>query len=251
LSANGRESAAQLRVEQLTAGYGSGPVIRDVSLTVGRGEIVAVIGPNGSGKSTLLKAITGAIHVSSGKVSVDGRDITHLRTDVIARSGVGYVAQMRHVFPRLTVRENLEMGGYTLRRDEVGARIAEILEIFPALSKLGGRRAGNLSGGEAKMLAIGRVLMTRPGVVILDEPTADLAPIVARHVLQEHVTRLADHGAAVLLVEQRAKEALAIAHWACVMQSGTVQVSQAAADMRERDDIGQLFLGSPQPRAAR
>lgn len=235
--------AGHLRIEGLTAGYGAGPIVNDVGMAVPRGKIVTVIGPNGSGKSTLLKAVVGVLQPSSGKVVVDGTDLANRRADAIARAGVGYVPQVRPVFPRLTVRENLEIGGYTLPQRQVGTRIEAVFEVFPALAGIADRRAGNLSGGEGKMLGIGRVLMTEPSVVILDEPTADLAPRMAQQVLREYVTRLAALGAAVLMVEQRAAEALAIADWAYVMRAGSVAVSQAAAEMRERDDIGQMLLG--------
>jgi ABC-type branched-subunit amino acid transport system ATPase component len=243
LQADVRDDNPHLRVEGITAGYGAGPIINDVSLAVHRGKIVTVIGPNGSGKSTMLKAILGIVNCSAGRVLIDDRDITNIRTDVIARSGIGYVPQVRPIFSRLTVRENLEIGGYTLPRDEVEERIGEVLEVFPALSKIMRRRAGNLSGGEGKMLGIGRVLMVRPSLVVLDEPTADLAPRLAKELLQDHVSRLASLGAAVLMVEQRAADALAIASWAYVMRAGSVAVSQAAPELRERDDIGQMLLG--------
>jgi branched-chain amino acid transport system ATP-binding protein len=232
-----------LRIEGLTAGYGAGPIVRDVSMEVAKGTLATVIGPNGSGKSTLLKAVVGVLRPESGQVLVAGKDLANRRADAVAREGVGYVPQVRPIFPRLTVRENLEIGGYTLVRSEVEPRIEAVLEVFPALAGIVGRRAGNLSGGEAKMLGIGRVLMTEPSVVILDEPTADLAPRMAQQVLQEYVTRLVGLGTAVLMVEQRAADALAIADWAYVMRGGEVAVSQQAAELRERADIGQMLLG--------
>lgn len=234
---------AHLRIEGLTAGYGSGPIVRDIAIEVEKGSIVTVIGPNGCGKSTMLKAAVGVLQPESGKVIVAGKDLANRSTHAIARDGVGYVPQVRPIFPRLTVRENLEIGGYTLPRRAVGTRIEAVFEVFPALAPIAGRRAGNLSGGEAKMLGIGRVLMTEPSVVILDEPTADLAPRLATQVLSEYVTRLAELGAAVLMVEQRAADALAIADWAYVMRGGEVAISQSAAEMRERADIGQMLLG--------
>ena len=238
-----RGAQAELRIEGLTAGYGAGPIVRDVAIAVERGTIVTIIGPNGSGKSTLLKAVVGVLRPSSGKVIVAGEDLAGRRSDAIARHGIGYVPQVRPIFPRLTVRENLEIGGYTLPRRLVQQRIAAVLDVFPPLASILGRRAGNLSGGEGKMLGIGRVLMTEPSVVILDEPTADLAPRMAQQVLQDYVTRLAQLGAAVLMVEQRASDALAIADWAYVMRGGEVAISESAAAMREREDIGHLLLG--------
>lgn len=238
-----RDVAAYLRIEALTAGYGGGTVIKDVSLSVPRGEVVAIIGPNGAGKSTVLKAIMGSLNVSAGTVTAEDVDITCLRAHEITRAGIGYVPQTNHIFPRLSVRENLEIGGYTLRRREVGARVDEVLEGFPALKALRNRRAGNLSGGEGKMLAIARALVTRPSVLLLDEPTADLAPRIASRFLEEQVAELASRGTAVLVVEQRAREILAVASWAYLMRAGQVDLSEPAERMRARDDITQIFLG--------
>jgi branched-chain amino acid transport system ATP-binding protein len=238
-----RDQAAVVRSEGLRAGYGQTPIIHDVDFTVAPGVIVAVIGPNGAGKSTLLKAITGLITNMAGRVTLNGEDITHTRPDLIARKGIGYVPQVRDVFVPLTVKENLEIGAYATNRREINARLQEVLELFPALAPMQSRRAGNLSGGERKMLAIGRVMMTRPRVLILDEPTANLSPQLAHQVLTEQVPPLAQAGTAVLLVEQRAVDALAVATWGYVMTAGTVTVSQAAPELRTRSDIGAMFLG--------
>ncbi|BEP14018.1 ABC transporter ATP-binding protein [Acidothermaceae bacterium B102] len=237
------DEAGYLRIEGLTAGYGATTILRNVSISVSKGEIVAVIGPNGAGKSTLLKAITGALTVTGGTVTAGDRNITAMKTHEIARAGVGYVPQTRHIFPRLSVRENLEMGGYSLPKKEVGPRVDEVLEGFPGIAALQSRSAGNLSGGEAKMLAIARVLMTRPSVLLLDEPTADLAPRIAGRFLEEQVAGLASQGVAALVVEQRAREILGVASWAYLMRAGQVDLSQAAGEMRARDDIAQIFLG--------
>jgi branched-chain amino acid transport system ATP-binding protein len=242
--ADDRGTDAHLRVSGVSAGYGPVAVIHDVTLTVARGEIVTVIGPNGAGKSTLLKAIIGALPLLEGSIALGDERIDGLRTDKIARRGVGYVPQVRDVFEPLTVRENLEMGGYVLPRHEVAARIEEVLTVFPALAPMRDRQAGTLSGGERKMLAASRVLMTRPTLLVLDEPTAGLAPQLAQAMLREHVTRLASTGAAVLLVEQRAREALAISDWAYLMTSGAVLMSERAATLAAREDVGEIFLGS-------
>ena len=245
--ADQRASTDHLILEGVSAGYGGLPVIRDVYLSVGRGVVVGIIGPNGAGKSTLLKAITGVIPTLAGRVTVGEHEITNLRTDVIARSGVGYVPQVRHVFPRLTVRENLEMGGYTLARTEIDGRIEEVLDVFPALRDITARLAANLSGGESRMLGMGRILMTRPSVVLLDEPTASLSPRLASQLLREQVVRLAERGVAVLVVEQRAVEVLSVSDWAYLMRAGEVLLSEPAKQMRERKDIGRLFLGRSSP----
>ncbi len=185
-----------LRAEAVTAGYGGDPVIRDISVGVDPGEVISLVGPNGSGKSTLLKGLVGVVRVSSGTVSVGGRQITNLPPEEVARAGVGYVPQVDDIFAPLTVKENLEMGGYLLRRGQLAPRIERVLAIFPALSGMLGRSAGKLSGGERKMLAMGRVLMLDPGVFLLDEPTANLAPMIAGSLLEEHVRGLAHRGAA-------------------------------------------------------
>jgi ABC-type branched-subunit amino acid transport system ATPase component len=232
-----------LEVNDLIAGYGAAPIVHGVDVSVGPGEIATIVGPNGAGKSTLLKAITGQCEILGGSVVLDGGDVTGLRGDRLARRGIGYVPQVKDVFGALTVLENLEMGGYLLARREVGARVEEVLEIFPALAAMRTRTASKLSGGERKMLAIGRVLMLRPRVIMLDEPTANLAPALARAVLEDQVRALASAGSAVLLVEQRASEALSVGDWGYLMVAGKLSVAGAAAELLARDDIGQLFLG--------
>jgi ABC-type branched-subunit amino acid transport system ATPase component len=241
--ADPRAADAHLRVEGLTAGYGALPIIRDVGVCVRRAEVVTIIGPNGAGKSTLLKAITGALQPTAGVVTLAGKRLDKCRADEIARSGVGYVPQVRDVFDSLTVKENLEMGGYHLPRREVATRIGEVGSAFPQLAEMMGRSAGNLSGGERKMVAIGRVLMTAPSLVILDEPTAGLSPQLADRMLHDYVGRLARQDVAVLLVEQRAREALAISDYAYVMASGIVEIAASAAEILARPDLGDLFLG--------
>jgi ABC-type branched-subunit amino acid transport system ATPase component len=232
-----------LAIEELSSGYARVPVIRDLNLTVAREEVVTVIGPNGAGKSTLLKTVLGVLTPISGTIALDGQQVGGLRTDQIARRGVGYVPQVKDVFEPLTVRENLEMGGYVLPRRQIEARLREVMELYPALAGMVNRYAGNLSGGERKMLAMGRVLMTRPTLLVLDEPTAGLSPQLAHELLHEHVARLAGTGVAILLVEQHARDALAISDWAYVLASGQVALQDRAATLLERPDIHEIFLG--------
>jgi branched-chain amino acid transport system ATP-binding protein len=232
-----------LEVVDLVAGYGDAPIVHGVDVSVGAGEVATIIGPNGAGKSTLLKAITGQVNVMSGSIRLNGQEVTGQRGDRLARRGIGFVPQVNDVFPTLTVLENLEMGGYLLPRKDLPARVEEVLKTFPPLEEMRTRRAGKLSGGERKMLAIARVLMSRPSVVILDEPTSNLAPILARSVLEEQVRNLAETGSAVVLVEQRAGEALAVGDWAYLLVAGRVSMSGQAREMLERRDIGELFLG--------
>jgi len=201
------------------------------------------VGPNGAGKSTMLKAVLGIVKLTEGSICLAGERIDGLRTDQIARRGVGYVPQVKDVFEPLTVKENLEMGGYTLARSEVAGRVEEVMGIYPALAGMRARPAGFLSGGERKLLAVGRVLMRRPSLLVLDEPTAGLAPQLAHELLFEHVTRLAGTGIAILLVEQHTHDALAVSQWAYVMASGQVQLAGPAPALRQRPDLGSIFLG--------
>lgn len=232
-----------LVVEGLIAGYAGAPIVHGVDVSVGSGEVATIVGPNGAGKSTLLKAITGQVEVFDGSVFLAGSPVTGLPGEKLARRGIGFVPQAKDVFATLTVVENLEMGGYLLPKSRVAARINEVLDIFPALAEMRTRTASKLSGGERKMLAIARVLMLQPSVVILDEPTSNLSPALARDVLEGQVKALASSGSAVLLVEQKAKEALEIADWAYVLVAGLVHLSEPAADLLAREDIGELFLG--------
>lgn len=230
-------------IEGVTAGYGGAPTIQDVSARVGSGEVVSILGPNGAGKSTLLKALVGILRASSGTVSLGGEDITNLSTDTLARKGLGYVPQVKDVFDTLTVQENLEMGGYLLTSAEIAGRLEKLLDLFPQLKPMLKRTAGKLSGGERKQLAICRVLMLEPRVLILDEPTASLSPGLATVLLRDHVRNLADTGTAVLLVEQKASAALEISNWSYVMVSGRTQLSGSAQELLARPDFGEVFLG--------
>jgi len=241
--ANGRP-APVLRAEQVTSGYGGVPVVRDVSIGVGPGEVVAIIGPNGAGKSTLLKTMVGILRASSGRVFVRSDDVTNHPPEDLARRGVGYVPQVNDIFEPLTVHENLEMGGYLLAASRIRERINEVTRIFPALAPMLKRRADKLSGGERKMLAIARVLMLDPAVLILDEPTANLSPKLADSLLRDHIRRLANLDKAVLLVEQRARAALDVATWTVVLVSGSTRLEGRPGELLGRQDFEELFLGA-------
>jgi len=232
-----------LKVSGMDVGYGGVPVIHNVSLELTRGTIGCVVGPNGAGKSTLLMGITGDAIRSAGRVELGGVDITSCAPDELARRGLGWVPQLKDAFSALTVRENLEMGGYSIKKRAVAARVDEVVEFFPVLERLLGRMAGQLSGGERKILALGRALMARPSVLLLDEPTASLSPEMAHIVLGEYVRRLSDDGATVLMVEQRAIEALNVADWGYVMSGGRMRVSAPAQEILKRDDVAAIFLG--------
>lgn len=232
-----------LTVDKLTAGYGGPPVIRDICVHVSAGQIAVVAGPNGAGKSTLVKSIVGHLRCTSGTVQLGDVDISSHSPERIARSGVGYVPQHQDVFDTMTVMENLELGGYLLPRREVSQRIDEVLTIFPKLTAMRHRAVGRVSGGERKMVAVGRVLMLRPSVLILDEPTAGLSVSLTKELFETHVARLAGTGTGILLIEQKAAEALRVAHWGYILVSGEVLVSQQAGDILARPDLGELFLG--------
>ncbi len=232
-----------LQVAGVAAGYGTVPIISDVSLEVRRGEIVTVVGPNGAGKSTLLKAIVGSLRLSAGEVRMGSERIDHLATQQRARIGMGYVPQSDDVFTPLSVRENLLLGGYLASRNVLQDRVAQVYRLFPALAEMEGRTAGKLSGGERKMLALGRAMMSEPTVLILDEPTANLSPELADRVLEDHVSGLAKRDVAILLVEQRARRAMAISDRTYVLVAGNVQLVGSPGELLERPDFGELMLG--------
>jgi ABC-type branched-subunit amino acid transport system ATPase component len=218
-------------------------VIRGISVGVEPGEVISLVGPNGSGKSTLLKSLVGVIRISAGTVTIGDRTITNLPPEEVARAGVGYVPQVDDVFAPLSVKENLEMGGYLLKRALLAPRIERVLTVFPRLSGMLGRSAGKLSGGERKMLAMGRVLMLDPGVFLLDEPTANLAPAIAASLLEEHVRGLAASGASVLIVEQRARAVLAISARTYVLGGGEVRMEGTPAELSASPEFVESFLG--------
>ena len=243
MSAEGTARGMPLRATGVTAGYGGDPVIRDITVLAAPGEVVSLVGANGSGKSTFLKSLVGVVRVTAGTVVIGETDVTRKAPEEVARAGVGYVPQVDDVFAPLTVRENLEMGGYLLPSGQVKARIDEVTSVFPRLGDMLSRSAGKLSGGERKMLAMGRVLMLQPAVFLLDEPTANLAPAIARTLLEEHVRRLAASGATVLVVEQRARAVLAISDRAYVLAGGEVRMEGTPAELAASPAFVESFLG--------
>jgi len=243
LSAERNSRGMPLRATGVTAGYGGDPVIRNVTVRADPGEVVSLVGANGSGKSTFLKSLVGVVRVSAGTVVIGETDMTRKPPEEVARAGVGYVPQIDDVFGPLTVRENLEMGGYLLPARDVKARIDEVTTVFPRLAAMLTRPAGKLSGGERKMLAMGRVLMLQPAVFLLDEPTANLAPAIARTLLEEHVSALAASGAAVLVVEQRARAVLAISDRTYVLAGGEVRMEGTPAELAASPAFVESFLG--------
>jgi neutral amino acid transport system ATP-binding protein len=235
-----RDSA--LVATDVTSGYGEVQILRGVSIQVHAGEIVSIIGPNGAGKSTLLKAIFGLLPVRRGHVFLDGEEVTGLAPEQMVRKGVGYVPQTSNVFPSLTVRENLEMGGFT-RENGAEDRIARVLDLFPILAPRLKERAGRLSGGQRQTLAIARALMLDPTVLLLDEPSASLSPQMVEVVFQK-IVEINAHGTAVVLVEQNARQALSISHRGYVMAAGENRFEGAAPTLLESDEVRRLYLGA-------
>ena len=234
---------AILTVDRLTAGYGEAMILHDVALRVQPNRIVAIIGPNGSGKSTLMKVLAGDLKPREGSVCFRGKDVTATRQDRLAALGIAYLRQEREVYASLSVQENLQAGGFLLRKRDVAAAMERVYNRFPFLAERRGIPAGRLSGGERKMLALGRLLMTSPTLVLLDEPSAGLAPAVSAKLLQEQMPALIREGASVILVEQRAKQALRCADWAYMLAGGRVMTAGPARQLLESDNLVATLLG--------
>ncbi|MGH2851545.1 MAG: ABC transporter ATP-binding protein [Solirubrobacteraceae bacterium] len=232
-----------LVTESLASGYGAGLIVRGVDIQAGPGEIVTVIGPNGSGKSTLLKTIAGLVAAAEGRILHCGADVSRRPAEHRARDGIAYVPQEREVFASLTVRENLVMGGYHLSRKELRSALERVYSLYDVLGPLEKAYAGRLSGGERKMLAMARVMMASPSVVLLDEPTSNLAPIPSARLLEIDVPALAKTGVTVILVEQRAVQAIASSNWVYVLVAGQLEAQGTPEQIGDRRDIGRMFLG--------
>jgi branched-chain amino acid transport system ATP-binding protein len=236
------EAPSLLQVEGLTAGFGNTPVLFEVGMVVRPGELVALIGANGAGKSSLLGALTGLVQVSGGTVRFDGRTVTAWRPEAIVGIGLAHVPQGRRLFGTMTVERNLRLGAYRRRDGKVQDDIRKVLEYFPALSDKLQREAGTLSGGEQQMVAIGRGLMARPKLLMIDEPSLGLAPKVVDRVM-EVVKSINQDGTAVLLVEQDVVLALEIADRGYVLENGHMVMEGAAAKLREDPAIRKAYLG--------
>ena len=230
-----------LRAEGVTAGYGGPPIVEDVSIAVPAGKITAIVGPNGAGKSTLLKALCGVLKMSRGDVYVRGSKTTNMLPEKLVRRGLSYVPQVSNIFPDLTVRENLEMGGY-LRRHGLNGRIDELCELFPDLSRALRRRAGLLSGGQRSMLAMARGLMLEPAVLLLDEPSAGLSPLL-QGTVWEQIEKVAATGVGICVVEQNTRRTLRHAHWGYVLVLGRNRLDGPARQLLEDDNVVQLYVG--------
>ncbi len=218
-------------------------MVQGVDIGLARGEIVAVVGPNGSGKSTVLKAIMGLASLFEGRVVLEGRDVTHANPEDKARLGLGYVPQVENTFPDLTVLENLEMGAYSVASSEARQEdLARMFDLFPLLSVRKKQLASTLSGGERQMLAIARALMARPRVLLLDEPTAALAPKMVGELFRR-IQAIRDSGVPILLVEQHAKGALQLADRGVVLVAGQKAMEGRGADILANEDLKRVFLG--------
>jgi len=233
-----------LRLEGITAGYGAGAVLRDVSLAVKEGEFVAVVGPNGAGKTTLFKCISGIVAPAAGRITFEGRDITALPPDRRPHLGIAHVPEGRQVFPGLTVMENLEMGAYTKAGRARWARNLErIFTWFPVLAERRGQAAGTLSGGEQQMLAIARGVASEPRLLMLDEPSMGLSPAIADDIFERLIDIHRTAGIALLLVEQRVAEALTFAKRGCVLEGGRIVLEGGRDELMKSDRIARAYLG--------
>jgi branched-chain amino acid transport system ATP-binding protein len=231
-----------LRLEEVDAFYGRIQALRGISLSVRGGEIVTLIGANGAGKTTTLKTISGLVKARNGRVFFDGEETTKVDAHKLVTRGIGHAPEGRRIFSRLTVQENLQMGGYTRSRAEITQDTARVYELFPRLAERRGQRGGSLSGGEQQMLAIGRALMCRPKLMLLDEPSLGLSPILVQQIFSiiQEINRL---GVTILLVEQNALQALKVAHRGYVLQTGTIILADSAENLGANEQVRQAYLG--------
>jgi len=233
-----------LEVSGLEVRYGSVTAVKGISLEVAEGEVVAIIGPNGAGKTSTLRAITGLVPTAGGRVVFRGTDVSRWKAHRIVTLGLGHAPEGRRLFPQMTVMENLRMGAYRRRGPaEIGRKLAQVEELFPRLAERRAQLAGTLSGGEQQMLAIGRALMAEPRLLVLDEPSFGLAPMIVREIgrIVRSINR--ERGVSVLLVEQNARMALGIAGRAYVMETGRVALSGPSATLAESPHVKAAYLG--------
>ena len=227
---------------QMTAGYGDGPdIISSCSISANRGEIVAILGPNGAGKSTAMKAMLGLLNLKSGNVTLDGEDISKISPQDRVKQGISFVPQTRNVFAELTVRENLEIGGF-LREEGLDKMIENIYNLFPILSEKKSQIVGQLSGGQRQQVALGRALMSEPSVLMLDEPTAGVSPIVMDE-LFEHIIKVKKTNVAIIMVEQNAKQALSISDRGYVLVTGQNKFEGSGEELLNDPEVRRSFLG--------
>jgi len=230
-----------LKTEEITAGYTEIDILHDVGIRVKSGEIVSIIGPNGAGKSTLLKTIFGILKPRKGNVTLKGENITGLKPDKIVRKGISYVPQVENVFPSMTIQENLEMGAF-IRDDDYSQRLDEVYNLFTVLRERKKQKVGHLSGGQRQMVAMGRALMLDPQVLLLDEPSAGLAPILVSDIF-EKIIEINATGVAIIIVEQNAREALKMAQYGYVLAMGRNVLDDKGEALLSNEEVGRLYLG--------
>lgn len=235
---------ALLRLDNVSAHYGAIEALQGISLEVAEGEIVTLIGSNGAGKSTTLKTISGIVKASSGKIEFAGELIEKVEPHIIVRKGIGHVPEGRRIFPRMTVLENLEMGAYIFNdRSSFKKNLERVMEFFPRIKERLNQKGGTLSGGEQQMLAIGRALMMQPKILLLDEPSMGLAPLLVEQIF-EIIKELNKQGTTILLVEQNANQALQIAHRGYVIVSGNIVLHDSANKLRDNEMVREAYLGT-------
>jgi len=234
--------SAVLELEDVAVAYGKRRALDGLTLWVGPGEIVTLLGANGAGKSTTLRAVSGLVRPARGWIRFEGRDIGRVPADRIVAGGVSHVPEGREIFPDFTVHENLLVGGHTVERSRIGERLESVFGLFPVLRDRRAQTAGTLSGGEQQMLAIGRALMTRPRLLLLDEPSLGLAPMLAREIFRV-IRRINAAGVAVLLVEQNARRALAVASRGYVLETGRLVTSGTSAALSADPRVRSAYLG--------
>jgi branched-chain amino acid transport system ATP-binding protein len=222
--------------------YGHIHALQGVDVRIAKGEIVTLIGANGAGKTTTLKTISGLLHPRQGSVTFDGRDISRTAAHQLVRAGIGHAPEGRRIFSRLTVLENLQMGAFARDQREIGPDLDRVFSLFPRLHERTSQQGGTLSGGEQQMLAIGRALMSRPRVLLLDEPSLGLAPILVQQIFSI-IKEINEQGTTILLVEQNALQALNVAHRGYVLQTGQVVLSGSAPELRENETVRKAYLG--------
>jgi branched-chain amino acid transport system ATP-binding protein len=235
--------AELLEVADIHTRYGTIEALKGVSLTVSDGEVVTLIGSNGAGKSTTLRSISGLTPASSGTIRFAGREITRTAPQDIVSSGIALSPEGRHTFPRMTVRENLDLGAYKRRGPQVGEDLDRVYDLFPRLHERERQKAGTLSGGEQQMLAIGRALMARPRLLMLDEPSMGIAPILVQRIY-ETIGEINRSGVAILLVEQNANYALDISNRGYVLETGQIALADESSNLRANPDVQRAYLGT-------
>jgi branched-chain amino acid transport system ATP-binding protein len=238
----GQDGEIMLSLKDVHTYYGHIHALQGISLDVHRGEIVTLIGANGAGKTTTLKTISGLLHPRKGSIVFEGKDIARTPAHTLVRAGIGHSPEGRRIFSRLSVLENLQMGGFTRTQVEIKEDLEHVYGLFPRLKERLGQRGGSLSGGEQQMLAMGRALMSRPRVLLLDEPSLGLSPILVQEIFAI-VQEVNARGTTILLVEQNALQALTVAHRGYVLQTGQVALTGLSSDLRENEMVRKAYLG--------